>query len=141
MVCHLSRRMIAHTLDLPTPRRRTSSPPAGIRGISPQRVYPISLQPHCTCFLLHWSATPSSRTGVTRFVALRRPDFPLSQKNATATNRPAQHKISVYIPVLTTALFGCRFAPKTGHLPSFEGGRWGANSWRRLRLGQMLGTR
>ena len=28
----------------------------GIHGVSPHRVYLISLQPNCTCFLLHWSS-------------------------------------------------------------------------------------
>jgi transcription elongation factor GreA len=37
----------------------------------------ISLQPNCTCFLLHWSASPKRRTGVTRYAALWCPDFPL----------------------------------------------------------------
>ena len=27
----------------------------GLHGVSPHRVYLISLQPNCTCFLLHWS--------------------------------------------------------------------------------------
>ena len=35
---------------------------AGLYGVSPHRVYLISLQPNCTCFLLHWSA-PRYRGG------------------------------------------------------------------------------
>ena len=36
----------------------TDEPPliAGILSIAPHRVYLISLQPYCTCFLLHWSS-------------------------------------------------------------------------------------
>src|SRR5690606_32700752 len=50
---------------------------ADIHGIAPHRVYLISLQPNCTCFLLHWSfSNESEKTGVTRYAALWCPDFP-----------------------------------------------------------------
>nr|AOE08161.1 hypothetical protein [uncultured bacterium] len=48
-----------------------------ILGVAPHRVYMISLQPNCTCFLLHWSYPPRRMTGVTRYTALWCPDFPL----------------------------------------------------------------
>ena len=42
---HLSKRNITAALYLPTPRRRADSPTiAGIHGISPHRVYLVSLQ-------------------------------------------------------------------------------------------------
>src|SRR5690606_17608137 len=48
-----------------------------IHGIAPHRVYLISLQPNCTCFLLHLSFLGyAETTGVTRYAALWCPDFP-----------------------------------------------------------------
>ncbi len=38
----------------------------------------------CTYFLLHWSSPYVRGTGVTRYTALRCPDFPLSNKSGTA---------------------------------------------------------
>ena len=32
-----------------------------ILGVAPHRVYLVSLQPNCTCFLLHWSASFKGR--------------------------------------------------------------------------------
>jgi len=33
----------------------------GLLGVAPYRVYLISLQPNCTCFLLHWSSPYGGR--------------------------------------------------------------------------------
>ena len=33
----------------------------GLLGVAPYRVYLISLQPNCTCFLLHWSSPYDGR--------------------------------------------------------------------------------
>src|SRR5690606_27777700 len=33
----------------------------GLHGVSPHRVYLISLQPNCTSFLLHWSSPHGGR--------------------------------------------------------------------------------
>jgi len=61
---------------LPTSSRALLSD-AGLLGVSPYRVYLVSLQPNCTFFLLHWSYPPKRTTGVTRYTALWCPDFPL----------------------------------------------------------------
>src|SRR5690606_31446665 len=58
---HLSRRTITHALNLPTLQLARAALNVGLHGISPNRVYLISLQPNCTFFLLHWSSSYNGR--------------------------------------------------------------------------------
>ncbi len=59
-VIYLGRGLLPGSIRLPT---GSGVPPsnAGLHGVSPHRVYLISLQPNCTSFLLHWSSPYGGR--------------------------------------------------------------------------------
>ena len=70
-------RFIAETLYLPTLQLARAALNVGLHGISPNRVYLVSLQ-HYLYILSVALVLASRRTGVTRYSALWCPDFPLT---------------------------------------------------------------
>src|SRR5690606_37265112 len=75
---HLSRLSITQKFHLPTLQLVRAALNVGLRGISPNRVYLISLQ-HYLYILSVALVLTSRRTGVIRYSALWCPDFPLTK--------------------------------------------------------------